>query len=215
MRAGTRLAVLLMLVGPAPVAGQGFLEQFSYEGLRLTGIGLDAGVVFSDRLATEPTGALRIDYGFIAPNVRTLFGVSYFRSRFDDDEIQRFEQQIAGVVTGTNVVVDVGAITWTNIAFDIDLQRLFGPGRRVTPYLGLGIGVHFRNGSGTAIDGTFVEDALDTVAAGLNVSTGLEITVTGDLRFTLDGRGLLTSELRAATARAGLMLRLPRRAVTP
>ena len=209
MRAGISLAVLLALV-PTPATAQGFLERFSYEGLGLSGIGVDFGGVVSDRLATDVTASLRIDYGLIAPNVRTLFGVSYFRSRFNDAEIASFEDRLEALVNDPSVSISIGEINWTNVTFDLDLQYVFGPHRKVTPYLGLGIGVHVRNASGAAIDDTFVEDALDTVAAGLNVSTGAEITVMRNVRFTVDLRGMLTSELLAATGRAGLMLRLPR-----
>lgn len=209
MRAGIRIAVLLA-VAPAPLTAQGFLERFSYEGLGLSGIGVDFGGVVSDRLASDLTAAFHVDYGMIAPNVRTLLGVSYFRSRFSDDEIANFEDRLDALVNDPSVSISVGEITWTNVTFDLDLQYVFGPARRVTPYLGFGIGVHVRNASGAAIEGTFVEDALDTVAAGLNASTGAEITVARNVRLTLDVRGLLTSELLAATARAGVMLRFPR-----
>ena len=201
---------MLLVLTPAPLAGQGFLERFSYEGLGLSGIGVDAGAVISDRLARDLTASLRIDYGMIAPKVRTLLGVSYFRSRFNDDEIRSFEERLEALVSDPSVSISVGDITWTNVTFDLDLQYVFGPERRVTPYLGLGIGVHVRNASGAAIEGTFVEDALDNVAAGLNASTGAEITVARNVRLTLDVRGLLTSELLATTARAGVMLRFPR-----
>jgi len=195
---------------PAPLAAQGFLERFSYEGLGLSGIGVDVGGVVSDRLARDVTAALHIDYGMIAPSVRTLFSVSYFRSRFNDEEIRSFEERLEALVDDPDVSISVGEITWTNVTFDLDLQYVFGPQRRVTPYLGFGIGVHVRNASGAAIEGTFVEDALDTVAAGLNASTGAEITIARNVRFTVDVRGLLTSELLATTARAGVMLRFPR-----
>lgn len=200
---------MLLAGAPASAGAQGFLEQFSYEGLRLSGIGVDVGGVVSDRLETDVTAALHIDYGYIAPNLRTLLGVSWFQSRFNDEEIATFEQRLEALVSDPSVSIDVGQIDWTNVTLDLDLQYMFGPGRRVTPYAGLGIGVHIRNASGQAISGTFVEDALDTVAAGLNVSTGAEITVARHLRFTLDLRGLLTSELLGATGRAGFMVRLP------
>lgn len=215
MRAGTESALALitaavLLAAPGPAAAQGFLEQFSYEGLRFSGIGVDVGGVLSDRLESDVTAALHVDYGYIAPNLRTLFGVSWFQSRFNDEEIATFEQRLEAIVNDPAVSIDVGDIEWTNVTLDLDLQYMFGPARRITPYAGLGIGVHIRNASGEAIAGTFVEDALDTVAAGLNLSTGAEITIARNLRFTLDVRGLLTSGLLGVTGRAGFMVRLPR-----
>lgn len=209
MSAGIRLGFLLLLA-PAPLAAQGFLEGFSYEGLRFSGIGVDIGAVASDRLATEIIASLRVDYGLIAPRVRTLLGVSYFRSRFDDAEIEEFEQKLEGlVVTTAPFSIDVGEVTWTDIAVDLDLQYLFAPRAQIVPYAGVGIGVHFRDAAGAAVDGTFVEDALQTVAAALNVSAGVEVGIMPNLAFTIDTRGILSSGLLAGTLRGGFMVRLP------
>ncbi len=92
----------------------------------------------------------------------------------------------------------------------VDLQYLFQNGSRFTTFIGVGLGVHVRSGSGDAIDGTFVEDALDTIAAGLNVSLGADVALTRVLYFTTDLRGGLSSELRTVSARGGFMFRFPR-----
>jgi len=86
----TRTVALLALL-PAALPAQGFFEQFSYEGLRLAGLGVEMGGVVSDRLTAEPTPALRVDYGVLAPRLRVMFGASYFRAEFNPDEIARFE----------------------------------------------------------------------------------------------------------------------------
>ncbi|MBI3081475.1 MAG: outer membrane beta-barrel protein [Gemmatimonadetes bacterium] len=200
----------LAVFAPATLRAQGFWEQFSYEGLRLSGIGVEMGGVVSDRLTAEPSPALRVDYGVLAPRLRVMFGASYFRGEFNQDEITRFAQRLRRVVrdpTG-DFVIDVGSITWSQLEIDGDLQYLF-PADRVRTYLGLGIGVHVRDGDGTAIEGTFVEDALDTIAAGVNLSTGVEVALVAHLAATVDLRGALTSELRLASARGGLVYRFP------
>lgn len=209
MNAGTRIALALLLAWPLPARAQTFLERFSYEGLRLSGVGIELGGVISNRLTTAVSPALRVDYGYIAPHLRVLFGAAYFRGNFSDREISRFEQRIAGLVTDPNggFVVNVGQITLTDVEADLSLQYV----GRVTPglavYGGGGVGVHVRNGSGAAIDDTFVEDALDTITAGFTGSVGVEAAVTGPLWLTADVRGGLTSELRTASARGGVMLR--------
>jgi hypothetical protein len=73
----------------------------------------------------------------------------------------------------------------------------------------VGFAAHLLNGTGAAIDDTFVEDALDTIDAGLNLTMGTAIELIPALQFTIDLRGGLTGELRTASARAGLMLRVP------
>jgi len=197
-------------VVPAGLRAQGFLEQFSYEGLRLSGFGVEMGGVVSDRLTAEPSAALRVDYGVIAPRLRVLFGASYFRGEFNQEEISRFAQRLAQVVVDptADFRINVGSIVWSQLGLDGDLQYLF-PAKRVRTYLGLGIGVHVRDGDGAAIAGTFVEDALDTIAAGLNLSVGAEVALISHLAATVDLRGALTSELRLASARGGLMYRIP------
>lgn len=210
MSAATRLFVLALLA-PAPLQAQGFLDQFSYEGLRLSGIGLEVGGVVSDRLETDLTGGLTVDYGYIAPNMRVLFGLSYFRARFHDDEIRRFESRLEALVSNPppGFAITIGPITWTDYAGSLDLQYVFTPDRRIRPYMGGGLALHVRDGDGSAISGTFVEDALDTIDAGLVASAGLEIVVVPSLFFTTGVRGEATGELRTLVGRAGLMFRIP------
>ncbi len=201
---------MALLLFPSLLNAQGFLEQFSYEGLGFSGIGIEVGAVASDRLTPEFSGALRIDYGRIAPRVRVLIGVSYFKGQFEDEEIASFEAALRGVVFDptSDFRIDVGTISWSDIETSLDFQYMLESGHRVTSYFGLGFAVHLRNGSGTAIEDTFVEDALDTIEAGLAASLGTSIALIPQVHFTLDIRGGLTSELRTATARAGFMYRV-------
>ena len=89
---------------------------------------------------------------------------------------------------------------------DLDLQYTLPQGHAVMAYMGVGLGVHVRNGSGTAIQGTFVEDALDGITAGLNVMVGAEVGA-GRWRVTLDGRGVLASGLSSVGISIGLRYR--------
>ncbi len=79
----------------------------------------------------------------------------------------------------------------------------------MTAYLGVGLSVHLMNGSGAAINGTFVEDALDGVSAGLNGTLGFEIATSPTWRFTVEARGVLATQLSTGSLRLGLMYRLP------
>jgi hypothetical protein len=201
-------AVLLLTAGSA--TAQGFLEQFSYEGLGFSGIGFDIGPVGSDRLTTEVSGGVRVDYGMIAPRVRVMFGANYFKGELNQEEILRFERQLLQNVqdpTG-DATVDVGRITWSNLEATLDLQYLFPSGPRFLTYIGLGIGAHVRNGSGTAIENTFVEDALDTIAASADLTLGMDFALSDNVLFTTDVRGTLSSELIMASARVGFMYRI-------
>ena len=200
----------MLLLCPQFSAAQSFLEQFSYEGLRFSGIGFEFGAVASDRLTSEFIGAVRVDYGRIAPQVRLLVGVSYFKGEFNATEIADFEDGLERVVQNqpAGFTIEVGTITWSDIEADLDLQYVLEAGRRVTNYVGIGFAAHVRNGTGTVIDDTFVEDALDTIDAGLSLTMGTAIELIPEVHLTLDLRGGLSSELRMATASAGLMYRV-------
>lgn len=210
MNAGIRLAAGLLAL-PHCVLAQSFLEQFSYEGLRFSGVGVEFGVIVSDRLTPELSGALRVDYGNIAPRVRVLFGASYFKGDFQEDEISEFEDQlcrIVGPVAGCPV--EIGDISWSDIALDLDLQYVVGSVNGVTGLAGLGAAVHVLNGTGDAIADTFVEDALDRIDLGLNLSLGTQVRIRRSLYLVIDARAGLATELRTAAARAGFMYRVPR-----
>lgn len=210
MRSSTSLALLALIAVPGLLPAQGALNQFSYDNLRLSGIQLDLGVLGASQLTGTVVGGLRIDYGRIAPNVRLLLGVSYFRSHFDRDARDRFEQRLRGIVIDPSGddTIRVGQIFLSDIVGDVDFQWVFPQGKTATAYLGLGASVQVRNGSGRAIDGTFVEDALDAITAGLNATMGGEFNLSPAWRFTLEGRGMLSSGLKTVSLRTGLMYRL-------
>jgi hypothetical protein len=207
----TRSVIVMLAVWPSGrLAAQGPLNQFSYENLRFSGIQADLGVLGASHLTGAVAGGLRIDYGRIAPRVRVLLGVSYFRSQFDQETRTRFEQRIRSLVIDPSGddTVRVGRIYWGDVSGDVDFQYVLPQGSKATAYLGLGVGIHVRNGSGQAINGTFVEDALDVISAGLNGTIGLEFHLSPAWRFALDGRGTLSSGLNTASLRGGLMYRL-------
>jgi hypothetical protein len=164
--------------------------------------------------ASNLTGALaggvRVDYGMIAPKVRVLFGLSYFRSQFSDQARARFEQRLKSIVIDPTAddTIRVGRISLSDVIGDVDFQFVFPQGHSATVYLGAGVGIHVRNGSGAAIKGTFVEDALDVITAGLNGSMGAEFRFSPAWRLTVDGRGTLSTGLNTVSVRTGLMYRL-------
>ena len=202
--------MLLVAVRPSGrLAAQGLLNQFSYDNLRLSGIQLDAGLLGASDLTGSTVGGLRVDFGRIAPKVRLLLGLSYFHSQFDQRAINRFERRLDSIVNpSTPDNIDLGRISLSDIVGDIDFQLVFPQGHGITAYLGTGISVHARNGNGAAINGTFMEDALDVITAGLNGTMGFEFNLSRAWRFTVDGRGVLSSGLRSVSLRTGIMYRL-------
>lgn len=204
------LAAVLLTVGPsARLSAQGVLNDFSYDNLRLSGIQLDVGVLGASQLKGTTVGGVRLDYGRIAPKVRVVLGLSYFRSDFDQDALSRFEARLDSFVNpGTPDSIAVGQVRLGDIIGDVDFQYMFPQGHGINAYVGAGVSIHARNGSGELINGTFVEDALDVVTAGLNGTIGFEFNLSPAWRFTLDGRGMLSSGLTTASVRTGIMYRL-------
>ncbi len=209
VRTAAVLALLLTAEPPNRLTAQGVLNQFSYDNLRLSGIQLDAGLLGASDLIGTTVGGLRIDFGRIAPKVRLLLGLSYFHSRFDQQALQRFERRLDSIVNpGTPDNINLGRISLGDVVGDVDFQFVFPQGHGIAAYLGTGVSIHVRNGSGPAINGTFMEDALDVITAGLNGTMGFEFNLSHAWRFTVDGRGVLSSGLRSVSLRTGIMYRL-------
>jgi hypothetical protein len=202
------VAALLTACVPDRLTAQKILEQFSSDNLRLTALQVDVGPLGGSNIRGTLTGGLRLDYGFIAPKVRVLLGLSYMRADFGADALRRFEDGLKRIVNDpdSNYTINLGAVTWSDLVGDLDLQYVMSQGRAVTAYLGVGFGVHVRNGDGAAINGTFVEDALDQITAGLNGSLGAEIGAK-HWRLTVDARGVLSSGLSTMSLRTGAMYR--------
>ena len=196
------------------LSAQGVLNQFSYDNVRLSGLQVQLGALGADQLTGTVVGAARLDYGYVAPHIRVMLGLSYFRSEFDNAARARFEQRLAALVNDpdSNFTVSVGRIFWSDLTGDLDLQYIVPRARGVTMYIGIGFGVHLRNGSGPAIDGTFVEDALDEINAGVNGTVGAEFALAPRWRFTVDGRGVLSSGLSTVSLSTGIMYRFPMKA---
>jgi hypothetical protein len=208
-RAGGALAVLLTAYPPTRLPAQGVLREFSYDNLRPTAVQADLGLLGSSRLRGAVTGGVRLDYGRIAPRVRVLLGLSFYRARFNAGEVSSLEQRIRELVDDptNDFTVDIGEITWTDLTGDLDLQYVLPQGGGVTTYLGVGFSAHWRNGIGAAVDGTLLDDALDDLAAGLNGTIGAEFATGPRWHFTLDARGVLLSDHATVSLRAGVMYR--------
>src|SRR5712691_2702003 len=205
------LAAILLAVGrPDRLSAQGFLSKFSYDNLKPSALQLDLGPVGGNNIRGTLTGGLRLDYGFIAPHVRVLLGVSYYKADFSSAARARFAQRLDSIVNpGTPDTINLGRITWSDVTGDVDLQYVLPQGHAVIAYMGIGLGAHIRHGSGPAINGTFVQDALNSITAGLNGTIGAEVGA-NRWRFTLEARGVLSSGVSTASLRSGVMYRWAR-----
>src|SRR2546426_7702652 len=190
--------VMLSAYPPDRLTAQSLLQQFSYENLKPSALQFDIGPLGGSNVRGALTGGVRMDYGLIAPHIRVLLGVSYFKADFSSTARARFEQRLKSVVVDPagDDTINLGRITWSDVTGDVDLQYVLPQGRAVTAYMGIGIGAHIRHGSGPAINGTFVQDALNEITAGVN---GTIRTEGGPphRRGPLDAPGGLSSGLSA------------------
>lgn len=215
-RSGHRRSLAVLVCGLAtfaasPAVGQGLLSKFSYDQLQISGFEFDIGSVATHDLRGAMIGGLRMDAGYLAPHVRVLLGASYTRSRFTDRAVARFNRQLLKLVNDpdSNSTIDVGRVHLSDFIADLDLQYVFNDGQPVTAVLGLGGGVHIRDGSGRAINGTFIQDALSGVSPALNATAGMEVGLAPAWRLTGELRGTLLSDYSQFSARVGFMYRLP------
>ena len=208
VRTAACAASLLTAYPPDRLTAQAVLEKFSSDNLKPSAIQLDLGPLGGDQIRGTTAGGVRLDYGFVAPRLRVLLGLSYFQSELSAEARRRFEDRLKSVIVDptADYTIQLGRITWSDVTGDLDLQYVMPQGRTVTAYLGVGLGIHLRHGSGPSINGTFVQDALNGFTAGLNGTLGAEVGG-NRWRLTLDGRGVVASGLSTLSLRAGVMYR--------
>src|SRR5205809_5059376 len=155
-RAVCLVAILLTVGRPDRLSAQGFLSRFSYDNLKPSALQLDLGPVGGNNIRGTLTGGVRLDYGLIAPRIRLLFGLSYFKADFSSAARARFEQRLRSVVIDPSAddTIRLGRVTWSDVTGDVDLQYVLPHGHAVITCLGIGIGAHVRHGSGQALNRT-------------------------------------------------------------
>lgn len=214
LRTGALAALVAALVavlawgGGGPLAAQG-LANYDYDQLSFRGVGFDVGYLFPDRIENTPQYSIRIDLGYLGPGVRILPRVGYFSSTMTGAEVSVLEERVADLVFAQNPTsprpdVDLGTVDWSALTVGLDGQFVWRVPPGFLTYAGVGFAAHFQNGSGTAIDDTFVEDLLDSFVAGANVHAGVEVPVSPLVRIYGDVRYEVAGDLRFPALRAGL-----------
>lgn len=190
---------------PAP-ASQGLIAALGLDRLRLTGVGATYGVVKPAQIVSTHAVGVHADYGAVARQWRAVFGVTYWDSRFSRDVVRRLEDSLrAAIVDPTgDAELSLGDIDVTVIALTADAR--WSPLRRprwLRPYVGGSLGGYATNAEGRAISGTFLEDALDNIAAGVAGIAGAEIFPAPNVSLGLHARYDILGGTRFATLRTG------------
>lgn len=200
------VSTCLALLLPAAALGQEW-EDYDYENLQFRGLGADVGAVWP--ASVEPTFSLglRADMGFVGPHVRIVPAIRYWSSSLREREVERLVDQIRRLcerqATGSCPAFALGDIKRSDLELSADAHYLFDTGYTLQPYVGGGLGLHLLNGRGEAIDGTFVEDLLDSVSPGLNLLGGVNIPLGSAFQLVGEARVVLVSDVRYAGVQIG------------
>ena len=152
---------------------------------------------------------LRFDLGFLGPGFRIVPGVAYWASQVAESEVDDFEERLAALSARQGGALppggfDLGVIDREDVVFSLDGHYMWSVPADILFWMGVGASGHFLNGSGPGVDGTFVEDLLDSVSAGFNVHGGVEYPVTDRFRFYGGGKLEVLGDLRYVELRVGL-----------
>jgi hypothetical protein len=207
----TALAALLLLA-VVPRAGAQAIEDYDYENLVLTGVGVHLAQVFPARSEGTLSIGARVDLGLLGPNLRISPGIGYWASRLRRSEVARIEERIEAACERGGVPcpgIDLGTVEISDLYLDVEAHYLWTTAYFIEPYAGLGVSLHLLNGRGDFIEGTFVEELLDAVAPGLNLVGGLEVPLGPSLRVLGEARGVLTGNVRFVSIGIGGSWRFP------
>ena len=202
----TALAGMSVLPGSAQE-----LADFDYENLAFRGFGLEFGYLWPDKVEPAPTYGLRMDLGYLGPGLRVAPALTYWSSRMKAAEVgeleDRLERLIARQQPGTPAPpVSLGPIDWSDLALALDAHVVWRVPYGFLTFAGAGASVHFLNGAGEAIAGTFVEDLLDTISAGFGLQAGVEYPLRRHVRLYATGRLELLEDLRYGSVRGGVQI---------
>jgi len=191
---------VLLLTGSLHAQG---LADYDYANLGFRGIGVEGSYVHPDNTEDTAGFGLRADLGYLGPHVRVVPRFAYWSSDIQASEVKLLEsrlEELSGVTSGS---IQLGSINRDAVIFGVDVQGVL-PTSLISPYLGVGLDVYVLNGSGPAIDGTFVDDALDLVTAGISGVGGVQVSVNPNLRVYGEVRGTLVTDVSNVALTAGI-----------
>ena len=200
------LPILLIGAGVTPVSGQD-LADLDYEHLSFRGMGVEVGYLFPTRVERTESYSLRLDLGYLGPGLRLVPRLGYWSSPFQGSEVTELEDRVASLVSreigGLPPVVNLGVIKWTDYQVGLDAHVVWSLPLNLLTYAGLGVSAHVLDGSGEAIEGTFIEDLLDSVSAGFNLHLGGEYPVSDRFRVHGEGRYEVLEDMQYFQIRVG------------
>lgn len=205
--------LLLAFFQPAPGAAQTW-EAYDYEDLEFRGVGIEAGRIYPTNVDPTNYFGIRADLGFVGPRIRIIPSARYWSSEMQTAELHRLAEQIILVCERQGGLtcpeeLDLGQVSRSDLELSVDAHYTFLTNRTFSPFLGASLGLHLLNGRGDFIDGTFIEDLLDTVSPGVGPLMGLNVRLGSSLQLAAEARFVLASDLRYIGFGANLLWTLP------
>ena len=194
-----------MILASRGDAQGGVFQRFNLDRLQLVSLGGGVGRIHPSQVEPVPIYLLQTDYGEIAPAWRVAFTISFWDSEYRGNVVQAFVDSLNSNLvdpTGTARVAP-SPVSVYDATFGMGFRRYLSPRSAVTPTLTLGVAAHFINAEGRLIRGTFVERALDDIAAGLFAGTGVQARFFGRIQIEANVRGDLLSGYRSTQINGG------------
>jgi hypothetical protein len=195
-----------VMCGATPARGQD-VADIDYAYLAPRGVAPEFGYVWPNRVEPTQTYGLRVDMGYAGPGLRVTPSVTYWKSRLQQAEVDDFAGQVAQLVAdrtgGAPPSLDLGTIDYQDIALGLDAHVVWEVPLDLLTFGGLGVTAHIIDGDGAVIQGTFVEDLLDSVEPGFNLHLGAEYPITNGMRLYAVGRYEVMPDLQYLQLRAG------------
>jgi hypothetical protein len=200
---------LCLFLSVGEVGAQTSLADYDYENLSFRGFSFESGYIWPTRVDPTYTIGTRVDLGYLGPGIRLIPGVAYWSSTMKHSEVRQLERNIDGLVEGQfdpgpgYTGVDLGTIDWSDFILSMDGHFVWSIPLDLLTFAGGGMSLHFMNGDGKAIRGTFVEDLLDSVKPGFNLHGGLEYPMFDGFRLYGVARYEMMEDLRYLELRIG------------
>ena len=207
--AGVLALGLGLFLSVGEVCAQTTLADYDYENLSFRGFSLEGGYIWPTRVEPTYTVGARVDLGYLGPGLRLVPGVAFWSSAMKDSEVRELERNVDDLVEGQldpgagYSGVNLGTIDWSDLILSMDGHFVWSVPLDLLSYAGAGMSLHFINGDGEAISGTFVEDLLDSVKPGFNVHGGLEYPLSDGFRLYGVARYEMLEDLRYFELRVG------------
>ena len=200
------LAACALLAGPSPAWAQD-IADIDYEHLSFRAVAPEVGYLWPNRIEPTESFGVRVDMGYMGPGLRVTPSITYWSSRWKDAEVAEFAERVAQLVAdqtgGPPPALDLGTIEYSDLAIGLDAHVVWEVPFDLLTYGGLGFTAHIVDGDGAAINGTFVEDLIDSVEPGFNLHVGAEYPVTEKMRLYTVGRYEVMPDLQYFQVRVG------------